>query len=71
MTNKWSDRYEKYFNARSMCYTKCKCGKTVWIFNKDRAICSECGYYVYKDKKTEFIYKLKMYIEQEKIKELW
>lgn len=52
MTNKWSDRYEKYFNARSMCYTKCKCGKTVWTYGKDRTICNNCGYYVYKDKKN-------------------
>lgn len=38
---------------------KCKCGHTVFISNKSgRTICSFCGYYVYKDEKTKFRFKL-------------
>lgn len=38
----------------------CKnCGHTVLLLNVDRIICSHCGYWVYKDDKTEFMYKMK------------
>lgn len=39
---------------------KCKCGHTVVITNKNgRALCSYCHNYVFKDKKTEFEYRMK------------
>lgn len=39
---------------------KCKCGHSVVITNKDgRAICSYCNKWVFKDKKTEFEYRMK------------
>lgn len=49
---------------RSEVFTKlsvyCKnCGHTLLVVNKDRLICSHCGHWVYKDDKTEFMYKLK------------
>lgn len=39
---------------------KCKCSHTIlFTGKKDRLICRYCGNYVYKDKKTEFKYKMK------------
>ena len=39
---------------------KCKCSHTIlFTGRKDRVICSNCGSYVYKDKKTEMKYKIK------------
>ena len=39
---------------------KCKCSHTVLFTGmKDRIICTHCGNYVYKDKKTEMKYKMK------------
>ena len=50
---KEADKFQDYM-------IKCKCSHTVMITSaKDRVICSHCGYYVYKDKKTEMKYKLK------------
>ena len=37
---------------------KCKCGRTVLIANQDRALCENCGHWVYKSKALEFKYKL-------------
>lgn len=48
---------------------KCKCGHTVnFTSNKNKIICSWCGNYVYKNKKVEFIEKLKK--EMRKINEV-
>lgn len=50
----------------------CKCGKRVMISQQDRALCSECGHWVYKNKALEFKYKMnefllnKQKIEKEK-----
>ena len=44
----------------------CKCGKRVMISKQDRALCSECGHWVYKDKQTEFKYKMKENLIKEK-----
>lgn len=39
---------------------KCKCSHTMlFTGSKDRLLCSHCGHYVYKDKKTEMKYKIK------------
>lgn len=38
---------------------KCSCGKLTYIPpNLDKRICQKCGKYVFKDKKTEFDYRL-------------
>ena len=38
---------------------KCKCGHSIFFSNKsDRVICDWCGNYCYKDKQTEFKYKM-------------
>lgn len=38
----------------------CKCGHVLVITNKmDKVLCKWCGNYVYKDKRKEFIEKLK------------
>ena len=34
---------------------KCKCSHVIIISNdRDKVLCSHCGYYVYRDKKEEF-----------------
>ena len=39
---------------------KCKCGNIVKITNNfGRKICSNCGYYVFLDKKDEFAFRVK------------
>lgn len=55
----------KIFNQLDILKRTCKfCGHKVCIGKsivdaKDKVICSWCGHSVYKDDKTEFIYKLK------------
>lgn len=47
----------------------CKCGHTNYIANKTgRCICSHCKQYVFKDKQTEFEYRLKENLIKEKRK---
>lgn len=39
---------------------KCEhCGHTMVMIKVDRIICSHCGYWVYKDEKAKFKYKIK------------
>lgn len=48
---------------------KCKCGHTVVITNKSgMAICSFCQNAVFKDKKTEFDYRIKENLIKERRK---
>ena len=55
-------------NDIAKCKYHCKCGHVLVITNKmDKALCKWCGNYVYKDKKKEFIEKLK---KQQKSKNL-
>lgn len=49
----------KKFNMYSDLSVKCKCGHSVVMYNFDKKLCGWCGKYVYKDKQTEFKYKLK------------
>lgn len=42
------------------------CGHSVLFSRKDKAICSWCKHYVFKDKKTEFEYRLKESINKQK-----
>ena len=65
MENKWISRYqlEKEIK-RGMVYTrnsiKCaNCGHTMLFARKNKAVCTWCGHYVFKDKKEEFEYRLK------------
>jgi ribosomal protein S27AE len=45
----------------------CKnCGHTMMIVDVDRVICTHCGYWVYKDDKIEFMYKMKETMKKEK-----
>ena len=45
---------------------KCKCSHTIIMTaKKDRVLCYHCGYYVYKDKKTEMKYKIKELMKDE------
>ncbi len=46
---------------------RCSCGKRTIISKKDdKAICSWCGNYVFKDKKEEFKYRIKEKTKKEK-----
>lgn len=50
----------KFFDDRTKYTVKCKCSHSVVIPNsKDRLLCDYCGYYVYKNKRIEFKYKLR------------
>lgn len=43
----------------------CKnCGHTVLVANKDRVLCTHCGYWVYKNDMIEFRYKLREQINK-------
>lgn len=51
---------EKYADKIQDYMVKCKCSHTMlFTRSKDRIICSHCGNYVYRDKGTEFKYKMK------------
>ncbi len=57
MTNK---EIQKYADEILKHKYKCKCGHSVFIaFNKDKSLCTWCNQYVFKDKKTEDLYRLK------------
>ena len=53
------DVSDKAFNIRTANKIKCKCGHTQLLGKHDRAICDWCKHWIYKDKRTEFKYKLK------------
>lgn len=51
----------KRFNEVTKYKVYCKCGHGTVFYpmeHKEKKICSWCGYYVYKDKQTEFINRL-------------
>lgn len=54
----------RYFKEVDKLKVKCKrCGHTQTIFgNKD--ICNSCGYYIYRNKKLEFMEQLKVKIKK-------
>lgn len=45
-----------YSEIRKLCPN---CGHSLFFFKVDKCICDHCGYYVFKDKKTEFMYRMK------------
>jgi len=49
----------KLQEAYSQVRYKCKCGHSVIILNdKDKVLCKWCGNLVFKDKKTEMLYRI-------------
>lgn len=56
---KWNkEQFYKLINPEDKVI--CKCGHRIRFFSgRDRIICNFCGNYVYKNKKSEFKYKLK------------
>lgn len=49
----------KLFEDKQKYRVVCKCGHTNFIVNKSgRCLCSYCNEWVFKDKKTEFEYRL-------------
>ena len=58
----------KYEDKQKYAY-KCKCGHTVFIVNKSNmCLCSHCKNLVFKDKKTEFEYRMREKLLKEKRK---
>lgn len=45
----------KYFKSCVKCK---KCGHTLHLHGKDKELCEYCGRYIFKDKKTEFLYRM-------------
>lgn len=56
--NRTFEKDTKMFNSFSKIKVSCKCSHTIVMIASDRVICSHCGNWVYKDKKTEFKYKI-------------
>lgn len=51
----------KLMEERTKYRVYCKCGHSIVFFpveHKDKKLCSWCGYYVYRNKKVEFIDRL-------------
>lgn len=45
---------------------KCKCGHSVIIIKEDKALCKNCGKWVFKDKEKEFKYRVKEQLTKQK-----
>lgn len=58
---RWSKADEIYYSRVSEIKTKCKkCGCTKLLTDRNKKlICHNCGYYIFKDEKEEFKYRLK------------
>lgn len=62
MTGSMTMNYEelsKLMSALQPYKVKCKCGHTMHLVKRDRAICDWCGHWVYKNKFIEMKYELK------------
>lgn len=67
--NRWLSlkEIERKYEDKQQYKVYCKCGHTNYIANKEgRCICSYCHNFVFKDKKTEFEYRMKQKIKEEK-----
>ena len=64
MSNKDIEKYvEEMRNHKYIC----KCGHKVYIaYNKEKAICSWCGKYVFKSKEDEFKYRINERLRNDK-----
>lgn len=61
----------KMFEMYSLFTVYCPCGHSVAIPNKvDRVLCTWCGKWVYKNKQTEFRYKLQEQLKKQKKSEV-
>lgn len=61
------EEMRKYDLELSKLSVKCNCGHTIdFKSNKNKILCSWCGNYVYKNKKIEFIEKLKKEMRKSK-----
>lgn len=58
--DKW---YSNLQNNLTPYKRTCKCGHVVHVF-KDKKICTFCGRYVFKDEKTEFLYRIKCKVKK-------
>lgn len=62
------DRISKLMDEYSNLSIKCKCGHTNFVPKfLDKKICPFCGNYVYRNKKMEFVEKLKQVKNEKKI----
>ena len=60
----------KLFRSLEDNKKKCKrCGHTLIISKQEKALCDYCGYYIFRDKKCEFKYRLKEAIIKKKHEE--
>ena len=51
---------DKLMSSLTKCTVKCKhCGHSVVIANADKCLCDNCGYYVFRNDKIEFMERLK------------
>lgn len=54
------EEYKRMTDEYDKVKYRCRCGHREIIGkNRDKTICSWCGRYVFKDKKTEFMYRVK------------
>lgn len=70
--NRWLNfkEIQRLYEEKTKYKHYCKCGHSVIIANKKgMAICSHCRNLVFKDKETEFKYRLKEKLFKEKRKE--
>lgn len=58
-TKKLLSDIRKLDNEMAQLKVKCECSHTMVMINVDRMICSWCGYWVYKDDKAKFKYKMR------------
>lgn len=60
MKTHYRENPEKYANVLINARRKCNCGHTIVIpACVDMVLCNWCGNYVFKDKKTEFEFRMK------------
>lgn len=56
----FKDKNAKIQNDVECLRRKCKCGHVEYIYsNTDYILCTWCGNYIFKDKETEFKYRIK------------
>lgn len=53
-TGRKKTKQELFESELSKYKVKCKCGHILILIRRNKAICTHCGHYVYKDKQEEF-----------------